>query len=186
MDSKFEAIYALQEKFENLLISKTGNWPDKTLADFDRKDKTKFSKELAFLLFLEIAEFMGAVGNFKSHKKQEDGKDEKEIKDEIVDMFIFVLNTALTHNMTAAELNELNDSIAFKNALLRLQLNADYKRVFVTGINKRKDDLISGLINPETRLAFQEELLAISYLETFLSTIIATGDSAQDLLAEQQ
>ena len=88
--------------------------------------------------------------------------------------------------MTAAELNELNDSIAFKNALLRLQLNADYKRVFVTGINKRKDDLISGLINPETRLAFQEELLAISYLETFLSTIIATGDSAQDLLAEQQ
>jgi NTP pyrophosphatase (non-canonical NTP hydrolase) len=105
-DSKFKDIYKKQEEFENLLIAKSGNWPGKTLADFDKKEKTKFSKELSFLLFLEIAEFMGAVGNYKTHKIQEDGKDEKDIKEEIVDMFIFVLDTALTHSMTAEELLE--------------------------------------------------------------------------------
>lgn len=105
MDSKFAELYKRQEEFENLLISK-GNWPKKQLNEFDKKEKTKFSKELAFLLFLEIAEFMSAVGNYKTHKTQEDGKDEKEIKVEIVDMFIFVMDMALTHNMTVQELLE--------------------------------------------------------------------------------
>lgn len=103
-NSFFEEIFKSQEEFENLLIEKSGNWFGKKLADFNKKEKTKFSKELSFLLFLEIAEFMGAVGNYKSHKIQEDGKDEKEIKEEIADMFIFVINTALTHNMSAGEL----------------------------------------------------------------------------------
>lgn len=106
MDSKFAEIFKTQEDFENLLIEKSGNWPGKKLSDFDKKEKTKFSKELSFLLFLEIAEFMGAVGNYKLHKSQEDGKDEKEIKEEIADMFVFVINTALTHNMSADELLE--------------------------------------------------------------------------------
>jgi NTP pyrophosphatase (non-canonical NTP hydrolase) len=105
VDSIFERLYKRQEEFENLLISK-GDWSNRLLHEFDKKQKTKFSKELAFLLFLEVAEFMGAVGNYKSHKTQEDGKDEKEIKVEIVDMFIFVMDMALTHNMTAAELLE--------------------------------------------------------------------------------
>lgn len=105
VDSKFEELYARQEEFENLLISKN-KLSNKLLNEFDKKEKTKFSKELAFLLFLEIAEFMGAVGNFKTHKTQEDGKNEEEIKEEIVDMFIFVMDIALTHNMTAAELLE--------------------------------------------------------------------------------
>lgn len=110
----FKQIYQRQEEFENLLISKSKNWPSKVLANFDRNEKTKFSKELAFLLFLEIAEFMSAVGNYKTHKTQEDGKDEKEIKGEIADMFIFVLNTALTHNMTA---QELLDEVAKKQQI---------------------------------------------------------------------
>jgi NTP pyrophosphatase (non-canonical NTP hydrolase) len=106
LDSKFSRIYEKQEEFENLLISKSGQFSDKKLSEFDKQEKTKFSKELSLLLFLEVSEFISAVGNYKTHKIHEDGKSVKEIKDEIADMFIFVLNTALTHNMTAQELLE--------------------------------------------------------------------------------
>lgn len=106
MDSRFANIYEEQEKFENLLISKSSVWPDKELKDFDKKEKTNFSKELALLLHQEISEFINAVGNYKHHKTQQDGKDVKEIKEEIADMYIFVLDMALTHNMSADELLE--------------------------------------------------------------------------------
>jgi NTP pyrophosphatase (non-canonical NTP hydrolase) len=106
LDSKFAAIYKRQADFEDMLIQKGDIAPEKKLADFDKKEKTKMSKELALLLHQEISEFLGAVGNFKSHKTQEDGKGIKEIKEEIVDMYIFVLDIALTHNMSAEELLE--------------------------------------------------------------------------------
>jgi len=102
----FLKLYQNQEKFENLLISKSKDFPNKLLSDFDKKEKTKFSKELALLLHQEISEFINAVGNYKSHKSKEDGKSIKEIKGEIADMFIFVLDIALTHNMSAQELLE--------------------------------------------------------------------------------
>lgn len=106
MDAKFKDIYLRQEEFENLLISKSNSLPDKLLKDFDKKEKTSFSKELALLLHQEISEFINAVGNYKLHKTQQDGKDIKEVKEEIADMLIFVLDMALTHNMTAEELLE--------------------------------------------------------------------------------
>lgn len=102
----FAEIYERQEVFENLLISKSDQFPNKPLAEFDKKEKSRFSKELALLLHQEVAEFIGAVGNYKSHKTQDDSKGVKAVRDEIADMFIFVLNTALTHNMTAEELLE--------------------------------------------------------------------------------
>lgn len=104
MDLKFNNIYDKQEIFENLLISKSKILPNKNLKDFDKKEKTMFSKELALLLHQEISEFINAVGNYKLHKVQEDGKDIKEINEEIADMFIFVIDMALTHNMTAENL----------------------------------------------------------------------------------
>jgi NTP pyrophosphatase (non-canonical NTP hydrolase) len=104
LDQKFSDIYSRQEEFENLLISKIDSLPKKLLKDFDRKEKTSFSKELALLLHQEISEFINAVGNYKLHKTQQDGKDVKEIKEEISDMMIFVLDMALTHNMTSEEL----------------------------------------------------------------------------------
>lgn len=100
----FSEIYTKQEEFENLLISKSNSLPNKELKDFDQKEKTMFSKELALLLHTEVSEFIDAVGNYKLHKTQKDGKDIKEIKEEIADMFIFVLDMALTHNMSAEEL----------------------------------------------------------------------------------
>jgi NTP pyrophosphatase (non-canonical NTP hydrolase) len=109
MVTKFEGIYSKQEEFENLLIFKSKSLPDKLLKNFDQKEKTAFSKELALLLHQEISEFINAVGNYKLHKIQQDGKSVKEIKEEIADMFIFVLDMALTHNMTAEEL--LNEVI---------------------------------------------------------------------------
>jgi NTP pyrophosphatase (non-canonical NTP hydrolase) len=101
---QFDSIYKKQEEFENLLISKSSYWPNKELKDFDKKEKTNFSKELALLLHQEISEFINAVGNYKHHKLQQDGKSPKEIKEEIADMYIFVLDMALTHNMSASEL----------------------------------------------------------------------------------
>lgn len=109
MDSKFSAIYTKQEEYENLIIFKSKSLPDKQLKDFDQKEKTAFSKELALLLHQEISEFINAVGNFKLHKTQKDVTDVKEVKEEIADMLIFVLDMALTHNMTAEEL--LNEVI---------------------------------------------------------------------------
>jgi len=109
LDSKFSAIYTKQEEYENLIIFKSKSLPDKQLKDFDQKEKTAFSKELALLLHQEISEFINAVGNFKLHKTQKDVTDVKEVKEEIADMLIFVLDMALTHNMTAEEL--LNEVI---------------------------------------------------------------------------
>jgi NTP pyrophosphatase (non-canonical NTP hydrolase) len=109
LDSKFSAIYTKQEEYENLIISKSKSLPDKLLKNFDDKEKTAFSKELALLLHQEISEFINAVGNFKLHKTQKDVTDVKEVKEEIADMLIFVLDMALTHNMSADEL--LNEVI---------------------------------------------------------------------------
>lgn len=104
MKTKFEEIYEVQEDFENLIIKKSSAWPDKLVRDFDEKEKVSLSKELALLLTVEVGEFINAVGNYKHHKVTPDGKGIKEVKKEIADMFIFVLNMALTHGMTAEEL----------------------------------------------------------------------------------
>jgi NTP pyrophosphatase (non-canonical NTP hydrolase) len=108
-DANFDDIYSRQLIFENMLIKsinqkKPGSLPNKQLSEFDEEEKASFSKELAFLLNKEVSEFIDAVGNFKLHKSQKDGKSQKEIKDEIADIFIFTLNTALTYNMTPQEL----------------------------------------------------------------------------------
>lgn len=100
----FSDIYLKQEEFENMLISKISSLPKKLLKDFDDKEKTSFSKELSLLLHKEISEFLDAVGNYKLHKTQKDTKNVKEVKEEIADMMIFVLDMALTHNMSAEEL----------------------------------------------------------------------------------
>lgn len=71
------------------------------------------------------------------------------------------------------------------DALLHLERNVDFTKVFVNGIAKRKQELVSSLINPETREASQEELLAFSYLENFLTTIKLTGESARQEQAQQ-
>jgi len=105
--SSFDEIYKKQEEFENLLIRKYSEgkqWPNKPLSEFNKKEKTAFCKDLALLLYQEVGEFVNAVGNYKTHKTQEDGKDEEEIKEEIADMLIFVLNMALTYNMMSQEL----------------------------------------------------------------------------------
>ena len=103
MSSKINEIYENQEEFQNLLITKT-NYSDKKLRDFNDKEKTLYSKELALLMHQEVSEFIDAVGNYKLHKTQKDGKSIKEIRKEIADIFIFSLNMALTHNMTLDEL----------------------------------------------------------------------------------
>jgi NTP pyrophosphatase (non-canonical NTP hydrolase) len=102
--TKFEKIYNTQAEFEDLIINKVKSLPKKKLIDFDKKEQASFSKELALLLYQEVGEFVNAVGNYKLHKTQEDNSNIKEIKDEIADLFIFVLDMALTHKMTAKEL----------------------------------------------------------------------------------
>jgi NTP pyrophosphatase (non-canonical NTP hydrolase) len=97
-------IYQEQAKFEDMLIMKNKNWPDKPLADFDTKEQALFSKELALLLYQEVGEFVNAVGNYKMHKSQQDNSDPKEVREEISDMFIFVLDMALTHKMSVEDL----------------------------------------------------------------------------------
>jgi len=111
---EFAKIYDRQEEFENMLIKKC-NLFQTDLKSLSKKEKTTFSKELALLLHQEISEFIDAVGNYKHHKTQEDGKDTKEIKEEIADMFIFVLNMALTHNMSAEELLQIVNKKQDKN-----------------------------------------------------------------------
>jgi NTP pyrophosphatase (non-canonical NTP hydrolase) len=106
--NKFEKLYDKQSEFEDMLIMKIQTLPNKPLIDFDKKEQASFSKELALLLYQEVGEFVNAVGNYKLHKTKEDGKDIKEIKEEIADMFIFVLDMALAHKLTATELlNEI-------------------------------------------------------------------------------
>jgi len=112
---RFSEIYSRQLEFENFLIKKIGRWPGKTLTDFDKKEKTSFSKELALYLYQEVGEFVNAVGNYKMHKTKEDGLESTEIKEEIADMFIFVLDMALTHGMTAEELIKEIESKQDKN-----------------------------------------------------------------------
>jgi NTP pyrophosphatase (non-canonical NTP hydrolase) len=97
-------IYQEQARFEDMLIMKNKNWPDKSLVDFDTKEQALFSKELALLLYQEVGEFVNAVGNYKMHKSQQDNSDPKEVREEISDMFIFVLDMALTHKMSIEDL----------------------------------------------------------------------------------
>jgi len=109
MDSLFQEIYDRQVVFEDLIIKKNAGkgWPDKKLVDFDDKERTTFSKELALYLYQEIAEFVNAVGNYKMHKTQKFGGTEKDIKEEIADLAIFVIDMAITHKMMPQELLEI-------------------------------------------------------------------------------
>jgi len=113
--AKFEKLYQKQAEFEDMLIMKIKALPNKPLLDFDKKEQASFSKELALLLYQEVGEFVNAVGNYKLHKTQEDGSDAKEIKEEIADLFIFVLDMALTHKMSATELLETIEKKQNKN-----------------------------------------------------------------------
>jgi NTP pyrophosphatase (non-canonical NTP hydrolase) len=89
----FKKIYENQHEFENFLIAK--QWADKTLENFTDKERCKWCKELAFLLNMEIAEFINAVGNFKMHKTQPDVVDKKNAAEEFADIFIFAIDLAL-------------------------------------------------------------------------------------------
>lgn len=104
MGERINNIYNEQAVFEDMLLMKSKTWPNKPLNEFDRKEQTALSKELALYLYQEVGEFVNAVGNYKMHKSQQDGSDPKEIREEIADLFIFVLDMALTHKMTIEEL----------------------------------------------------------------------------------
>ena len=88
--------------------------------------------------------------------------------------------------MDTVETLELRAELQLANSLLHLQSNVDFKRVMIDGIAKRKSELIETLTNPDMRAAAQEELLAFSYIDKYLSTIKLTGDSARDALATDQ
>jgi len=113
--TKFEKLYNKQSEFEDMLIMKIKTLPKKPLTEFNEKEQASFSKELALLLYQEVAEFVNAVGNYKLHKTQEDIANAKEVKEEIADLFIFVLDMALTHKMSAAELLEIIEKKQKKN-----------------------------------------------------------------------
>jgi NTP pyrophosphatase (non-canonical NTP hydrolase) len=113
--TKFEKLYNKQSEFEDMLIMKIKALPKKPLAEFNEKEQASFSKELALLLYQEVAEFVNAVGNYKLHKTQEDVTNVKEVKEEIADLFIFVLDMALTHKMSATELLEVIEKKQKKN-----------------------------------------------------------------------
>lgn len=100
----FKDIYEIQRKFEDLIIKKSPHWPDKKLEDFNDKEKVAYSKELALYEHQELAEFINAIGNYKMHKQTRDKTKIKEVKEEIADNFIFILNFALTYNMSAEDL----------------------------------------------------------------------------------
>lgn len=102
----FQEIYDRQLVFENLIISRSNELPNKLLQEFNDKEKTEFCKDLSLMLHQEISEFMNAVGNYKKHKKTKDVTNVKDVKEEIADELIFVLNKALVFKMTADELLE--------------------------------------------------------------------------------
>lgn len=102
-----QELYNRQLEFENLIIFKSKDWPvKKKLHEFDDKERTKFSKELALMLYQEVSEFVNAMGNYKLHKQTKDLTNIKDVKDEIADIMIFTLDIALTFGMTFDELWE--------------------------------------------------------------------------------
>ena len=100
----FEEIYQKQKEFEDFIIKKSPDWPDKKLEEFNNEERVAYSKEMALYEYQEIAEFINAVGNYRMHKFTKDKSKVKDIKEEIADNFIYILNFALTHKMTAQEL----------------------------------------------------------------------------------
>lgn len=113
--ASFEQIYVLQEKFENLVIGKSKDWPDKLLRDFTEKEKIAYTKEMILYLHQELSEVIDAVGNYKMHKTKTDNPKTKEIPEEIADCFIFVLNLALTHGITAEQFLDVASKKQEKN-----------------------------------------------------------------------
>lgn len=100
----FGLIFDKQKEFEDLVIMKSKNWPDKPLQDFTQKEKVAFSKELCLYLYQEVGEYVNAVGNYKMHKEREDKVNESDVKSEIADIFIFAIDLALIMNMNGDEL----------------------------------------------------------------------------------
>ena len=46
------------------------------------------------------------LGNYRHHKREEDGADTKDVREEVADMFIYIMDLALIVGMTAEELLE--------------------------------------------------------------------------------
>jgi NTP pyrophosphatase (non-canonical NTP hydrolase) len=102
--TQFKDVYEKQSIFEDLILMKSKTWPKKPLKEYDEKERVSFSKELSLYLYQEIGEYVNAVGNYKMHKTQADGKPVKDVKEEIADILIFALDLALVNGMTAEEL----------------------------------------------------------------------------------
>lgn len=106
----FSDIYKRQEEFEDLIIDKHLSY-NKPLREFDRKERVDLSKELCLYLHTEISEYVNALGNYRHHKTKNDSAKIKDVKEEVADMFIYVMDLALTVGMTA---NEVLDKISKK------------------------------------------------------------------------
>jgi len=104
MVDKFKEIYEKQLEYENIVIKKSKDWPDKDLKDFTEKEKNSFSKELCLYLYQEVAEYVNAVGNYKMHKTAKDDSNPEDIKSELADIFIFAMDLALIQGITLEEL----------------------------------------------------------------------------------
>lgn len=111
----FNEIYEKQIDFENLILSKSKTWPNKKISEFDEKEKVSFTKEMILYTHQELSELISAVGNYKMHKTKRDNPNYKEIPEEIADCFIFILNLAITHNLTAEQLLEVVSQKQMKN-----------------------------------------------------------------------
>jgi NTP pyrophosphatase (non-canonical NTP hydrolase) len=103
----FQEIYDKQLIFEDLVISKNKNWPDKKLNEFSEDEKVAYTKEMVLYLHKELGEVLDAVGNYRMHKTKREDPKVKEIPEEVADCFIFVLNLALTHGLTAEDLLDI-------------------------------------------------------------------------------
>jgi len=112
---RFKKLYKEQIEFENLVVHKSRHWPTKPLSEFTEEEKIKFSKELALYLYIEIGEYVQAVGNFKTHKSTKEETDIKNAKEEIADIIIFALDLAIVLDMTAEEILEEVEKKILKN-----------------------------------------------------------------------
>ena len=101
---EFKEIYGKQLEFENLITSKIFK---KKLNEFSEKEKTDWSKELCLYLYQEVAEYVNAVGNYKTHKTKKDFSNPENVKGEIADIFIFAIDLALTMGISYDELVDI-------------------------------------------------------------------------------
>ena len=93
---RLSEMFQEQAKFNSIFI--TGK---------TKKDRVQYVKEMLLHLVAEIDEILNAVGNWKHHRKFSGvGADKYTITEEIVDAFKYLLNVALTMNITPDEFYE--------------------------------------------------------------------------------